>query len=308
MEFGALVAGPHIYTAAVPCADGCRLAQLSVRPAPYDGPALELTVHNAPSTTWQAPAGATVTAQGPDLVLKLPPGSASGTGVLRPDDGPAVLPVVSTGPLPPDGQLNGFDKQRPLPARVVATVPSLPRLGTTGMLVDLEYADRLAVGSSAAGAEVWLSADAPQSVVDTIAAKGVTIDARRTVADARTALANEGSALGLRFYLVAGVLAIVLAAAALLSGTVEATTGDLAALRTQGLAARRTRLVEPLAAVLLVAFAGVIAIPAGAAAWAAAAPPELRGVPPLGPPALSLAAALTVLAVVAVLTTVRPRR
>ncbi|MFB9442842.1 hypothetical protein Dvina_15330 [Dactylosporangium vinaceum] len=307
VEFGAVKAGRHTYSAAMPCAGGCRLIQLAFRLAPYAGPALELTLHNAPTTTWQSPPGATVTVQGQDVAMKLPPGPDAGTGVLRPGSGPAVLPVVSTGPLPPTGLLTVFDRQRQLPAKVVATVPRLPRLGTDGLLVDLESADRLSIDSAATGAEVWLAADTPQPVLDAIAAHGVTIDARRTVADARAALAGEGSALGLRFYLVAGVLAVVLAAAALLSGTVEGASNDLRTLRGQGLAARRARLVEPLAAVLLVLFAGVVAVPATVAAWAAAAPPDLRGVPALGPPLAALGAGLVLLVVVAVLTATTTR-
>ncbi|MFI5912425.1 hypothetical protein [Dactylosporangium sp. NPDC051541] len=305
VEFGAVKAGRHTYSGAMPCADGCRLIQLGFRLAPYAGPALELTLHNAPTTAWQSPPGATLTPQGPDVAMKLPPGPEAGAGVLRPDGGPAVLPVVSTGPLPPTGLLTVFDRQRQLPAKVVATVPRLPRLGTDGLLVDLESADRLSIDSAAAGAEVWLAAGTPQPVLDAIAAHGVTIDARRTVADARAALAGEGSALGLRFYLVAGVLAVVLAAAALLSGTVEGPSDDLRALRRQGLSARRARLVEPFAALLLVLSAGIVSVPATVAAWAAAAPPNLHGRPPLGPPAAALAAALLLLAVVAVLTATR---
>ncbi|WP_433086751.1 hypothetical protein ACQP1P_14050 [Dactylosporangium sp. CA-052675] len=303
IEFGAVLPGRHTYTAPAACSGGCVLLQVAFRLAPYAGPALELTWHDPPSTAWRPPPGGTATAQGGDLLLKLPPGPGAATGVLRPDDGPATLPVVSTGPLPPDGGLTVFDRQRPLTAEVAATVPRLPRLGTSGLLVDLEYADRLSVDSTAAGAEVWLAADAPPSVTDAIAAAGVTVDERRTIAGARAALAGEGAALGLRFYLVAGVLAVVLAAAALLSGTVEGSSGDLRALRAQGLSGRRARAVEPLAGVLLVVFAGLVAVPATAAAWAAGAPPQLRGWPPLGPPASALAAALVVLAVVVVLTT-----
>ncbi|WP_432841295.1 hypothetical protein [Dactylosporangium sp. CA-092794] len=306
-EFGALVAGRHTYTAAVPCAAGCFVRRLAVRLAPYPGPALELTVHNAPSTTWQAPPGATVTATGTDLSVTLPPGPDPGAGILRPGDGPAVLPIVATGPLPPDGLFAGFDRPRPVPATVAATVARLPRLGASGALVDLEFADRLAADSSARGAEVWLSADAPPSTVDALTAAGLTIEARHTLADARSALAGEGSALGLRFFLIAGVLAVALAAAALLSGTVEASTTDLSALRAQGLAARRAATVEPLAAVLLVAFAGLVAAPAAAAAWLAAAPPQLRGLPPAGRPALALATAVAALAAVAALTALRRR-
>ncbi|GAA2357912.1 hypothetical protein GCM10010170_051410 [Dactylosporangium salmoneum] len=278
-----------------------------MRLAPYGTQPVSLTVRSAPAAAWQYPPGATGTVSGSDLSVTFPPGAGPGAGILRPADGPAVLPVVSTGPLPPDGLFAPFDLERPVPATVAATVARLPRLGRTGTLVDLDYADRLATSSTAPAAEVWLSSSAPPSLVDALAAAGLTVDARRTVADLRTRLAGEGSALGLRFYLVAGVLAVVLAAAALFSGTVEASSGDLKALRAQGLAARRAATVEPVAAVLLVVVAGLIAVPAAAAAWAAAVPPPLTGLPPTGPPALALAAAVLALAVVAALTTARRR-
>ncbi|GAA4257654.1 hypothetical protein GCM10022255_075320 [Dactylosporangium darangshiense] len=307
VELGALAAGRKTYSADMPCAAGCRIVQVAVRLAAFGTEPVELTVHNAPSTAWQPPPGGAATASGADVSVTLPPGTGPGAGILRPDDGPAVLPVAGTGPLPPDGLFVGFDKQHPAPAAVVASIPRLPRLGTSGTLVDLEYADRLAVDSAAHDAEVWLSADAPPAIAEALAAGGLTIDARHTVADARAALAGEGAALGLRFYLVAGVLAVALAAAALLSGTVEAATPDLAALRAQGLAARRAATVEPLAAVLLVLAAGLVAEPVAAAARAAAAPAQLRGLPPAGPPAVALGAAMAALAVVAVLTSIRRR-
>ncbi|MGI5239194.1 hypothetical protein [Dactylosporangium sp. CA-139066] len=306
-ELGALAPGRKTYSATVPCATGCRIVQIAVRLAAFGTEPVELTVHSAPSTAWQPPPGGTVTASGADVSFTLPPGTGSAAGILRPDDGPAVLPVVSIGPLPPDGQFIGFDREHPAAAKVVATVPRLPRLGTRGSLVDLEYADRLAIDSAARDAEVWLSAAAPPSIAEALAAAGLTVDARRTLADARAELAGEGAALGLRFYLVAGILAVVLAGAALLSGTVEASTADLSNLRTQGLAARRAASVEPVGAVLLVAAAGLAAVPSAAAAWAAAAPPQLRGLPPAGPPTLALGAAVAALAVVAVLTSFRRR-
>jgi hypothetical protein len=314
-ELGALSPGRHTYSAALPCTGGCRLVKLTVRLPPYVGPTVVLTVHNPPGTEWRtAPGASAAPGAGGGVTFTLPATSRADAGTIRPVDVPDVLPVVSTGPLPPDGSFVTFDSE-PVTAAVVATVDHLPRLGTNGMLVDLEYADRLAVDSSAKDAEVWLSADAPPSVTDALIANGLTVSSRTTVAAARTALAGEGTALGLRFYLLAGLLAVALGASALVVGTVGASSADLYALRRQGLPARLAGTVEPLVALLLVLVAGVAGVLAAAVAWVAVAGrlPGLHGVglPPLGGPALTFGAALLLLAVVALATTVRrgsPRR
>ncbi|UWP79336.1 hypothetical protein Dfulv_29725 [Dactylosporangium fulvum] len=309
--FGSLRLGRHTYSIGVPCTGGCRVVAVTVKLPPYLGPTVTLTVHNPPATEWRlAPGASALSATGGGVAFTLPATGRDGAGTIRPVDAPEVLPVVSTGPLPPDGAFGGLDRKA-VAAKVVATVDRLPRLGDNGAFVDLEYADRLALDSDADGAEVWLSADAPQAIVDTLVANGLAVGDRRTVADARALLAGEGTALGLRFYLIAGLLAVALGGAALVVGTLGTNRTDLRALRAQGLPARAAALVEPLAALRLVLTAGLAGVLAGVVAWlvAAGSMPGLNGtgVPPPGPPGLALGGALLVLAVVALATTVRRR-
>ncbi|MET7398948.1 hypothetical protein ABZS66_36265 [Dactylosporangium sp. NPDC005572] len=305
VELGALRPGRATYAADLPCAAGCRLVDLTVRLPPYLGPTVVLAVHNPPSPRWRvAPGASAAPADGGGVTFTLPASSRADAGILRTVDAPEALPVLATGPLPPEGTVGSFGGKS-VQARIVATADRLPRLGTTGALVDLDYADRLATDSAAEDAEVWLTADAPPSIVDALVSRGLTVESRHTVGDARTALAGEGSAQGLRFYLVAGAIAVALAAAALIVGTIGGSAADLRALRAQGLPARTARLVEPLAALRLVLAAGVAGAVAAVAAWLAAAGslPGLRwaGVPPLAEPAVAFGSALVLLAVVAVL-------
>jgi putative ABC transport system permease protein len=98
------------------------------------------------------------------------------------------------------------------------------------MLIDLEYADRLAGDSGVTqGAEVWLAPDAPSSIVDALAAAGLTVTAERTLSGERTLLSRTGGALGMRFSLLAGVAAVVLGAAGLLVTAMAAAAATLGA-------------------------------------------------------------------------------
>jgi len=310
-EIRGLHPGRATYQTRLPCTSGCRLVQLGVQVPLSVGPATVLTVHTPLGTGWRPPPGGTATpAAGGGVTFTLPATGRNDAGTIMPGDAPAVLPIVSTAPLPPEGTFTTFDTLT-VAGTVVQRVPALPRLGTDGAIVDLEYADRLAAGSSADGAEVWLSAATPPSVLDALAANGLTINSRTTVADVRAALAAEGTALGLRFYLIAGLLALALGAAAIVVGTVGASTADLWALRRQGLPARLARTVEPLVGLLMVAVAGGLGLVAAAAAWVTTAGrlPSLRGVgaPPLVQPALVFGAAVLFLTLVTLLATVRRR-
>src|SRR5207248_7808100 len=63
-----------------------------------------------------------------------------------------------------------------VPVRVAATAPLLPVLGGSGVLVDLESAVRGAGTGGADGtAQVWLSAAAPPSIVDSLRAAGLMV-------------------------------------------------------------------------------------------------------------------------------------
>jgi putative ABC transport system permease protein len=129
---------------------------------------------------------------------------------------------------------------------VAVTGSALPGLGT-GLLADLEYADRLTTEPSEATQQVWL-ADTPTgvAVVDRLKAAGLTVVADERIAQRHSALDARGPATALRFGF--GV-ALVLVAMGLLSFAVAASAErrprglELAALRRQGLAVRVVRRV-----------------------------------------------------------------
>ncbi|MEV0134630.1 hypothetical protein AB0H83_39990 [Dactylosporangium sp. NPDC050688] len=300
VELGTLVSGRRSYTAPTPmCTGGCRLIEIAVRLPSYVGPTVVVTLHSPPTTDWRVATGASATPGAGGITFSLPMTTQPDAGVLRPAGGLDQLPVVTT-TAAPDGVFKTFGG-RPVPA-ALSTATRLPRVGTAGALVDLEYADLLAADDGRADeAEVWLSATAPPTVVDALRAQGLTVTGRRAVADTRAAIAAGGTALGLRFYLFAGVLSVTLGAAGLAVAAIGTTTTDLRALRVQGLRRASGTLVEPLVVVALVAAAGLAGVVAAGVAWAAVGGtlPGLAGVgvPPLGMPAATVAGTLVLLAV-----------
>ncbi|WP_432994581.1 hypothetical protein [Dactylosporangium sp. CA-233914] len=308
VRLGELQPGRHTYSAAAACTAGCRLAGLQVALPGTAGPTVTLTLHAPPTRDWRTPPDATVIAAPDGVTFTLRAAARRDAGLLRPAGVPDRVPVVSTAPPPPDGLLDTFDAA-PVPVTAVATAHTLPRLGAHGTLIDLEYADRLAGDSGLVEtAEVWLAPDAPQSIADELTAAGLTVIGERTLAGERARLGRSGGALGMRFSLLAGIAAVVLGATGLLVTSLGASRADLVALRRQGVAARVTRRVEPVAALALVAAALATGTVAAAVAWFAigrylpAVDPE--AVPPLAPVLLALGAAAAVLGASAL---VRPR-
>jgi hypothetical protein len=299
VELGTLVRGRQSYTTQTSmCTRGCRLVQLAAQLPPYVGPTIVLTLHNPPAARWQTAPGATATTGADGITFSLPMTSQPNAGVLRPAGGPDQLPVLTTAPLADDGTFKTFGGKAVPATASIAT--RLPRVGTAGTLVDLEYADLFAADDGRAeNAEVWLSATAPPTIVDALRAQGLTVTGRRTVADARAAIAAGGTALGLRFYLFAGLLSVALGAAGLAVAAIGTSTADLRALRVQGLRRATGTMVEPLVVIALVAAAGVAGVLAAAVAWVAVGGtlPGLTGTgpPPLAVPVATVAVALLVL-------------
>ncbi|MEV0134240.1 hypothetical protein AB0H83_38000 [Dactylosporangium sp. NPDC050688] len=264
IDFGTISLGRRTYTAPSPaCTAGCRLVSLQVGLPNYLGAPARLTLHTIQGepfgADWRMPSGATAAAAVDGLAVTLPPSPRREAGSLLPPDVPAALALVSTGPLPPDGSYASFDG--PFGGAVVGHANRLPRLGKRGSLVDLEAADRAATDSEITGfGEVWLARDAPASIVEALTAAGLTIVGRRTVADERAVLSRAGSALALRFFLLAATLSVLLGAAGLAVTTITAPRGELAPLRTQGLPARVVRRVDWWAPASLV----IVALPLGA--------------------------------------------
>ncbi|HTJ33571.1 MAG TPA: hypothetical protein VL738_10110 [Dactylosporangium sp.] len=276
LGFGALSAGRHTYQAYDPsCAAGCRLVALKVGISTAVGPDCRLTVHrlDADGTPvdlarhWEAAPAAKAATTADGLALTLPSTGRSDAGTVRPLDLTVPLPVLSTSPLPPDGGFGLFDGFAAT-AAVAAPLLDVPGLGQRGALVDLERADLLSTDSGAVDeGQVWLAAGAPATVESELAAHGLTVVSRHTVADERAARGRRGAPLALRFFLVAGALAALLGAA----GTVvvaAASTDAYGTLRPQGVPRRVTARADAATALGVVAAGVVAGLLAALVAWA----------------------------------------
>ncbi|GIH13504.1 FtsX-like permease family protein [Rugosimonospora africana] len=256
VNVGQLRSGRHTYTATLPgCAHGCRLIGFEVSQPTGAGFNLNAVVHGLyqgdPATPmnvgltekgrWRAPGHV-----GPATVPTVTPGpdglsvnlTDSGVGVdawILPVDAPYPLPVVLTGRLGRD-TVGGLD-DIPQPVVAAGTVPVLPRLGDHGTMVDFEYAERDARDTGVAvNPQVWLAADAPASILDRLRGNGLTVVETESDEARLRYLDRQGPAAGMRFHLLAGVLAVLLAVGGLvLIATVDRrAAGQLRALRVQG--------------------------------------------------------------------------
>jgi hypothetical protein len=219
---------------------------------------------------WRMSAHGSLAAAPDGLAIRVnaPDGLAQGAWV-RPADAPYPMQVASTRDLP-GPTLAGLDTQA-TPATAVQRVPVLPRLGVAGTLVDLEYADRISSDAgSAQDPQVWLAASAPADVPARLAANGLVVLSDIDAAQVHQQLDRQGPARSVAFYLLAGLLAVILAAGALvLAATVDRALrmDDLSAVRAQGVdrgtVARATLWTYP----LLVLLAGVVGLVVALLGW-----------------------------------------
>ena len=279
VSLGALHDGPWRYQMrAGVCRDGCRLNGIQLTATStvvgVTGSLVIERLGSAPPAApdrWRMTRYGRVSAAGTGLRIDVeaPAGLPNGAWV-RPVATPQPLPVAYAGDRPGDA-LTGLDGQ----AMVVAPaqrLPAVPRLGDHATLVDLEYADRLAVDAAPALLpEVWLNDRAPADVVDRLTAQGLTVIGDARAGQIRRQLDEQGPALALWFHLLAGALAVLLGAGALvLAAAVDRTrrAEDLSALRIQGLRrsemSRATLWTYP----ALVAIAAVVGALTALAGWA----------------------------------------
>jgi hypothetical protein len=157
--------------------------------------------------------------------------------IVQPVDTPYPLPVAFAGPAYADA-LSGLDG-RSVPVSRVARLPAVPAAGVRATLVDLRYADLLSASNGdATNPQIWLSGKAPPDILDRLSARGLVVVSDVQARQVRRQLDGQGPAIALWFYVLAGGLAIALAAGALiLAATVDRgrRVEDLSALRAQGL-------------------------------------------------------------------------
>lgn len=207
-------------------------------------------------------------------------------------DHPAVLPAI----LGPDTALNAYTgtvsgyyaaglSGTSLLVEPVEPPSVLPRLGVSGVLVDLPYAMAADESGTTTGTlEVWLGAAAPPDAVDRLVAAGLSVDRVETAASREMELGQDGAALAFPYFVVAAALAVVLAGGALL---VTAAVGarrrsyELAALRVLGAQQRTLVAASRRELVLLTVFGTAVGTAAGLLA-AALVLPYLPATRPVG--------------------------
>src|SRR5262249_501061 len=133
---------------------------------------------------------------------------------------------------------------------VVQRAATLPRAGKHGMIVDLDYALKQADATTGVpdttrfSAEVWANPSAPADLDKRLAATGVAVIEKQTIAQLQDQLGRQAPALAWRLYLLAGVVSALLALGLVL---LVARLGarerrhELAALRVTGVSARTLR-------------------------------------------------------------------
>ncbi len=286
----ALQDGRHQYQVVISgCTGGCRL--VSLEPA-TSRPRATVSVY----AIAQAAGGADGDALG-DIRLWRSQVAAEGVGPLiasadgrlditvtagRPTDGKYLddhayyagaavpLPVVAAG-LGPVEERAGDPRVTVLgavdvPYQLVAHGIALPRIGSAGMLMDLEAAqDAIALAQESVSLEIWLAAETPPAIVAALQATGVEIISDTTVADRVAELGAEGPGLALRFQLlVAAVLLLLAGGSLIVAAGVERhdRATELLALRRQGLSSQAMRVAAysaPLTLVVGAIVTGIVA-------------------------------------------------
>ncbi|WFE49339.1 FtsX-like permease family protein [Micromonospora sp. WMMD1155] len=156
-------------------------------------------------------------------------------------DAPFPLPVYLTRSMgTPLAGVHAYDGVDGTPTRALVggLADRLPRLGRSGLILDLEYADRLAVASQNGNEEVWLARTAPTDVLDRLRAQGLVIKNDRTAIALRQDLDRQAMALAVRFNMFAALAGVLIGAAGLVAMAAaeqRSRVAMLVALRRQGL-------------------------------------------------------------------------
>jgi len=264
----------------VGCAAGCRLTALTIGTTRRDS--VRLLIHAirqldppavvaSPSVLtdrrrWRGPEGVVPSPLGQALQISANQSAfSSGESTVASVDAPVPVPVVATGGLASDGSLESLDGS-PVPATVVTPVAMLPRLGASGVLVDLEYLERTDLFAPRRDqGEVWLGPAAPADAAERLRKAGLAVSGVTGVEASLRALGRQGTTLALQFHLAAALFGIALALGGLgLVATVDRRrrAEDLSALRRQGLSRRavdQAALWGYLSIVLIAAIAGLLA-------------------------------------------------
>ncbi len=187
-------------------------------------------------------------------------------------DHPKALPMLQGQDQPDQGESGPFAAVTGLDGRFVPAESLgrgvLPRLLSQGSLVDLQYAlDATGTGFDPLDYQVWLSSSATPEV--RAAMQKLDVVSTESLAGTEAELSRSGTALALRLFLLAAVVALVLGAGTLLANVyvvIRRRAYELAALRALGAdrrvlvrSARREQVVLATTGTLLGVAAGLVA-------------------------------------------------
>ena len=295
-------------TAALPCADTCRLVGIGLQARTNQPYRVGLTVAaigtdrqpTADSRGWlraadrwrEQSANQTVSEQATSAVPE--PGPAgltiraldrrgSGLTTVSPTDTadplPAVLaPGTSVEPVPGQegvGYGTGLDGQQQK-LQVVGRAAILPRALDTGVLVDLANAQGLSdPAASQTVDEVWLAPDAPAAVEQRLVQGGLSVERRESLTAERTALENQATTRGAAVAVTISAAALLLSLLALVAARwadAGHRTADWRALREAGVRPGRLRRLVALEIAVPAVVAVLVGLLTGAVAAVVAAP------------------------------------
>lgn len=274
-RLGPLAEGQQTLKASLPgcaAAPGCRLSSLQITQTTQDQkiffaarPGVDLTVHAMTAggrpalskeqlvdrTRWRLG----VNGNPPNLIagpaadgLQLSVAPIRSSGISDPGVYPIDTPAPLTSLRATKLQTRLVGDQRvsfgsvSMSEQIAGIVPALPRLGTKGVLLDLEYADRLGADFGAGESlQVWLNAGAPADIVKRLQDQGLLVLGDDSIAGVTKQYASFGPPLTLQFMLLSAMVGLILAI-----GTVSVVAAverrprarELGALRAQGAPAR----------------------------------------------------------------------
>lgn len=282
LNLGEIRPGRHTYALDFSsCTDPCRFIGLEVQESLNQ---FTLTVHGirqgapdrtladtaalADPTGWRTAAtgdpqairpGLSIGPDGATLEFRV---SARGQRLVLADT-PEFLPALTTPATRPDTQrqwtVAAPSGERTL-ADQVASLPALPGAGGAGLVVDVDYLDRMVPVTAGGEPQVWLAPSAPADAVERLTAAGIRVVSEARAADAVTLADRHGVALaGRASYFAAGfALVLALLGLGLVAGVERRDRAAQAAvLRAQGVGgpvlagAGRRRQLWPVAAALV---------------------------------------------------------
>ena len=290
IDLGALQPGDHIYRGpAQVCASGCRISAIGVTTSRADSSGVSLVVKGMRTVSpvagpvdlgltdgsrWQP------SVAGDGLLPQLTPGvddlqmqvvTDTGGGIL----GAAAvnvngkLPVIATGSLP--RPTLGLLADKPASVSVVGTASVLPRLGDHGALVDLRTYDvNSGADTDVSSPEIWLNASAPKDILTRLKSAGILVTGERNQSTELSFTRLQGPSVGMRFDILVGVAAILLAVLGMiLMAAVDrrSRAAELRVLRVQGLPAQTARRAAFVGHASIAVVAGAIGGLAALVSW-----------------------------------------